>query len=441
MTSFFKSAGFKKYFLNSNWLFAEKFFKMIVSLVVGIYVARYLGPENFGVLSYSLVLVSLTRIFWILGLGPVANKGFIEEPGKERKIFGAVIVAQSVAYLIVAIIFFGFLYTSDSLSLEEKIVIGVLFLGQIALLSDVVENFFNANVMSKYISVSGIVAGTLSAAARVVLVLLEMDLVYFAIVVVVELSIKAALLFYFYQAKSECNYSDWSFDARYLRSLLKDSWPFILTGVMTGLYLKIDQLMIKHIMDNQSVGLYAVAVRLSEVWFIIPMVLTRSLFPAILKAKQKSEKLFNDRMTALYSLLILAALAISFITWFSSEAIVSVLFGEKYLGAGELLAIYVWAIVFIFINNAQWKWYLAMGYQRLALYRIGVGLIINVILNLVFIEWFGIVGAAYSTLITYAYVGYFGNVASKKLRPNFVMISKAFLFPFRGLNLVIKGVR
>ena len=57
MSNFFVLPGFRKYFVNTSWLLGERILRMAVSLLVGIYVARYLGPERFGLLSYALCFV------------------------------------------------------------------------------------------------------------------------------------------------------------------------------------------------------------------------------------------------------------------------------------------------------------------------------------------------------------------------------------------------
>ena len=432
------NGNLKKYFFNTNWLFLEKFFRMFVSLTIGIMIARYLGPEKFGIISYAIVLASFITPFWRMGLNSIINKKFIEGEESESKLFGTAIYSQFIAYFLVAI-FFIFVIINTSLSDTEQIICIIVFLGNLFLISDIFDQYFNAKTKSKYISYASIWSNIVTSIVKIIFIVYEFELIYFAIAISLEFVIKALLLTYYVKIKEKFSFKNWHFDISIFKNIFKESWPFILTGTMTGLYMKIDQLMIKYYIGNEAVGLYSVAVRLSEFWFVIPVVLTQSLFPAILNAKKKDKKLFEDRVTALYSLLVTIGLVIGLIFSLFSEVIIGLLFGVEYIEAALILSIYVWAVLFIFINNAQWKWYLSMGYQKLALLRISIGAILNIILNIIFLNMLGLIGAAYATIITYAYVGYFGNFISYKLRPNFYMITKAILCPVCGIKLILKG--
>jgi O-antigen/teichoic acid export membrane protein len=130
------------------------------------------------------------------------------------------------------------------------------------------------------------------------------------------------------------------------------------------------------------------------------------------------------------------AISISIIFSLCSEQLVSILFGDQFIESANILSVYVWSIVFVFINSAQWKWYLVMGYQKLALRRLIVGAALNIVLNIIFIKLFGLIGAAYATVLSYAYVGYFGNLISRKLRINFLLISKALFCPWLGIKSI-----
>ena len=439
MGSLFSRKGFKKYFFNTNWLLADKLFKQAVSFLVGIYVARYLGPEKFGLLGYSIIVISLISPFWRLGLYPIINKEFIENPEREAQIFGTTVLAQVGMYFLAVIVVIAAAWGLSGFTPRERILLVIVLVGHFFSLSEVFEHYFNAKVRSKYVALAGIISVSVYAGSRVIFVLLELSLVYFAAAVVIESIVKAIFLLIFYLKNADESYKKWKFNGEVLKSLLSQSWPFILTGAMTGLYMKVDQVMIKHLLDDKAVGLYSVAVKLSEAWFLVPIVLTRSLFPAIINAKKVSLDLFRERMMSLYTLLIAIAITIAVIFWVYNEEIVKFIYGPDYLGAATVLGIYVWAIVFIFLNNAQWKWYIVMGYQNKAMLRIAIGLAINVSLNSVLIREYGIEGAAIATLITYFYVGYFGNLLSRDLRPNFILITKSFLFPSKRIATIFKG--
>lgn len=437
IAEFLKTRGARRYAFNSGWLFADSLQRVLVSVVVGVYVARYLGPENFGVLSYALVIVGLIAPTWKLGFYPIINRDLIESADAEGKILGTAVATQVCAYLLVGTIFVGAVGITDGISTAEKWVLTTIFMAQAFLLTEACEQYFYARVEGKYVAISSIAAGLAAATLKFVGVLLQWNLLIFALLIAAEFMIKGIMLVIFYQYKSSVGAKGYYFDREYFRELVRGAWPFLLTGVVTGLYLKLDQAMIRYFLNNEAVGLYAVAAKLSEAWMLIPLVLTRSLFPAVLNAKARSMELFERRIVGLYSLLALFGLGLSIGCWSFREPIVVLLFGPEYSSAARILGVYAWAIPFIFINNAQWRWYIALGYQRLALVRILLALALNVALNIVLIERYGAIGAAYSTVVTYAFVGYLGNAISVKLRRNFVLISRALIFPVRGVKTVI----
>jgi O-antigen/teichoic acid export membrane protein len=208
---------------------------------------------------------------------------------------------------------------------------------------------------------------------------------------------------------------------------LRDSWPLIFGSIAASIYMRIDQVMIKEMLDAEAVGQYAAAVRLSEAWYFIPVVISASLFPAIINAKKVSEKLYYERLQKLYDLMVWTALAIAIPMTFMSDWIVELLYGEKYYQAGSVLMIHIWAGVFVFLGVASGKWLLNENLQKIAFYRTFYGMLINISLNYLLIPKFGIIGAAISTTISYMFAGYLLDISNKKTKQMFFMKTKTIL--------------
>jgi O-antigen/teichoic acid export membrane protein len=149
----------------------------------------------------------------------------------------------------------------------------------------------------------------------------------------------------------------------------------------------------------EEVGYYAAAVRLSEAWYFIPIAITSSVFPSIINAKKQGEKLYYQRLQKLYNLMAWLAAAIALPTTFLAPLIIKVLFGEAFLPASGVLSIHIWAGVFVFLGVACSKWFILENYIKKNLYRASIGMISNVILNIILIPLYGIYGAAVATLI------------------------------------------
>ena len=194
------------------------------------------------------------------------------------------------------------------------------------------------------------------------------------------------------------------------------------------LYMRIDQIMIKEMLGEREVGLYSAAIRLSEAWYFVPTIITTSLFPAIVNAKKTSEKLYHERLQRLYTTLVWMAIAVAVPMTFFSDWLITLLYGEAYKDAGQVLIIHIWAGVFVSIGVASGSWFTGENLQHYAFYRTLLGAIINVILNLTLIPNFGLIGAAIATVIAQSMAALFFDLLTIKTRVVFYMKLKTLYF-------------
>ena len=207
--------------------------------------------------------------------------------------------------------------------------------------------------------------------------------------------------------------------------LLKDSWPLILSGLVVSVYMKIDQIMIKEMIDTEAVGQYAAAVRISEAWYFIPMVIASSLFPAIINAKRISKDIYEARIQNLYSTIVWVTVVIVVPVFLFSDWIIGFTYGPEYNQAGRVLTIYALGGIFVSLGVVSGKWYLSEDLQVLSFWRTFYGMLINVLLNFLFIPEFGLIGAAFATLIGQAVAAFIFDVFHKKTRSQFRIKLKA----------------
>jgi PST family polysaccharide transporter len=191
-------------------------------------------------------------------------------------------------------------------------------------------------------------------------------------------------------------------------------------------YMRLDMVMLKMMKGDYAVGLYSAATRISEVWYFIPAAIVSSVSPAIMKVKDNAE-LFYGRLRKLFSLMTMIACVIGSIVALVSHAIIRILYSTSYSGAAPVLAVHVWASVFVFLGVAQSPWDLSENLLTLSLYRTIAGAIINVAINFVLIPRFGAMGAAIATVVAYAVSAVFANAFNKKTRPIFFMQMRSFI--------------
>lgn len=430
----FRSDTFKKYLANTSWLFAEKVIRLLIAFFVGIYIIRYLGPDEFGLLSYALSFAGLFFVISTLGLDSIVVRELVKEPGKRDQLLGSVFTLR----IIGAFIALSFTAAAALLSGEETYTLILILIIAVSTLFQslgVVDQYFQSIVKVKYAVYVQSGSVFIAAAIKVLLILFEFPLIYFAIVHTSESVFLAFGYFIVYRYK-KLNILGWKFNFRLAKNLLTDAWPLILSGLVVTIYMKIDQVMIKNMLDSKQVGLYAAAVKLCEAWYFIPMAVTTSLFPAIVSAKQTNEGLYLSRLQKLYDILAWTAIAIAVpVTIFSSE-IITLLFGIDYLASSPVLTIYIWAGVATFLGVASSQYLISENLTKLSFYRTLIGMVLNVILNLILIPEYGIVGSAYATLISYG-VATISIVINRKSYNQFIMMLKSLLFI--NIVLYIKG--
>ena len=414
-----ENQGFMKYFKNTSWLFGEKILRMIVGLFVGIWVARYLGPEQFGLFSYAQSFVGLFTVIATLGLDGIVIRELVKDESRRDELIGTAFWMKLFgAFLVLLLLAFAVGFTSNDA--QTNSLVFIIASATIFQSFNVVDFYFQAKVMSKYIVYANVISLLISSVVKIALILNEASLVAFAWVILFDSFILAVGYGYFY-LKNHLSLKLWKFQKSVAVNLLRDSWPLILSGIVVSIYMKIDQVMIKEILGSEAVGQYAAAVRLSEAWYFIPMVISASLFPAIINAKKVSEELYYQRLQKLYDLMVWMSIVIAIFMTFMSDWIVELLYGGQYDEAGGVLMIHIWAGIFVFLGVASGKWFINENLQMLSFWRTFYGMMINVVLNIFLIPKHGVQGAAIATLLSYFVAGLLFDFVNNKTKKVFFM--------------------
>jgi O-antigen/teichoic acid export membrane protein len=419
--------GFRKYFANTSWLMGERILRMVVALFVGVYVARYLGPAQFGLLSYANSFVGLFVALATLGLDGIVVRELVKTPERRDELLGTAFWLKIGGAILMwfAIIAAVPLTSND---VQTNSLIAIIAFAAIFQAFNVIDFNYQAEVKSKYVVHAQLVQLVISSVAKLILIFIQAPLLWFAWVYCLDALVLAVGLVVMYLQHSGKIWV-WQWRWQVAKDLLRDSWPLILSGMVIMIYMRIDQVMIKEMLGAEEVGLYAAAVRLSETWYFLPMAITASIFPAIVNAKKQSEELYYQRLQKLYDLMVWMSVAIAIPTTFLAPWVIGLLYGEAYIGAAQVLSIHIWAGVFVFLGVASGKWFLSENLQVLSFYRTLMGAIINVILNIILIKKYGIYGAALATLVAQMSASYIFNLLHIKTRKTFWMETKAFILP------------
>lgn len=411
---------------NTSWLFADRVLRMGVGLVVGIWLARYLGPQQYGLFSYAIAFATLFATLATLGLDSIVVRDIVRHPDDVPELLGTAFCLKLMGgFSVVALSVCTIMVVRPGDPLVAWLV-ALTAGGTVFQALDTIDFWFQAKVQSKYTVYAKTTALLLGSAVKVGLILLEAPLVAFAMVGLVELALGSLGLLAAYKLVGQAIVR-WRASWARARALLAESWPLILSGLAIVIYMRIDQLMLGGMLGDEAVGVYSAATRISEAWYFIPTAIVSSVFPALVSTKQVDEERYYQRLQRLFDWMTRIALVIAVPMTFAAGPLVVALFGGHYAAAGPMLAVHIWSAVFVFLGVAQGPWNVAEGFTRLMFNRTLIGALLNVALNLVLIPAYAGVGAAVATLAAQAFAVVIANAWDARTRRIFYMQIKALL--------------
>ncbi|TMN78113.1 MULTISPECIES: flippase [unclassified Pseudoalteromonas] len=427
------SPGAVRYLKNTSLLLGEKVFRMVTGLFVSIWVARYLGPEQFGLLSYAQSFVALFAVVTTLGLDGIIVRELVKNDSQKQReeLLGTAFLLRLITSIVVLVVLtvVVFLQSNDYETNLLVVVIGSTVLFQSF---NVIDFYFQSKVLSKYVVYSNLISLILSSLIKISLILNNASLIAFAYVILFDsLILMLGLIFYYLQNKLKI--SSWTFNLKLAKILIKDSWPLIISSIVVTIYMKIDIIMLKELLGEQQVGLYSASSRISELWYFIPVIVTSSFFPAILNAKNTSTELYNNRVKNLYRLLIWAAIILSIFVNIVAHDLIAFLYGTGYEGSSQILIVQIWSSIFIALMMVSNKWLLAENKTKFIFVRGTVGAVINVILNYIYIPIYGVQAAAYTSLITLIFSSLVIDLFTPTTRKHLLIKLAAFVPLYRKI--------
>lgn len=435
----------KKALFNTSWLLVEKVITLAITFLLSIFIARYLAPEGYGQYSYLAAFIGLLGPFTSLGLNALVTREIVEGQSQHKVLSTSVyyrliggVIATLLAFVVVV-----FLYLQHiKVPIQPKWFV-LAALANILSAFYVMENYFNAEVASKYSVLVRMVTLVISTIAKLVGLFLGLSVEFFLFVMLVELVIRAliyTLTYIYYNKRHRDNRfaSTKDIDKKYGKALLNQSKWLIMSGFMSVIYLKIDQLMLGSMVGSHELGVYAVAAKLSEVWYFFPIAVATSFFPKLIKNKN-NQTLYLKQLEYLCGALLWVAITIASAVVLVSDYFVPLLFGVEYIASADILNVHVWAATFIFMRAVFSKWLLVEGLIKFSLFTHGIAAIVNVGMNLWLIPIYGGLGAAIATLVSYGVSSYFSLWLHQKTRPMAIIMTKALVFPLTaGKDLLLR---
>ena len=421
LMSFLKNKEVK----NASWLIAGRIIQMLLSLIVGVLTARYLGPGNYGLISYGGAYVSFFSSLCSLGINSIIIKDFVDNPKEQGEAIGSAIVMRLLASLFSVLIIIGIVLVVDK---DEPTTIIVVALCSFGLLFNVFETFnywFQSLYKSKITAIATLIAYIITSIYKLILLVLNKNIYWFAFATSIDYIVIAVCLSFFYK---KYNGDRLKFTSKKAKALLRISYNYIISSMMVAIYGQTDKLMLKQMLDENIVGYYTIATTLCTMWTFVLQAIIDSFYPTILKLKGEDEKQYEIKNRQLYAIIFYVSCIVSILFLFLGGFIIKLLYGVDYLPAVDMLKIITWYTAFSYLGVARNAWIVSEGNQKYLKYIYGCAAILNVVLNFVFIPLWGGVGAAFASLITEVFTSLILPLIFKDMRRNTKLIFEAIFF-------------
>lgn len=433
--------GLEKIIFNTSWILTDNIVRLVVNTIVSVWVARYLGPSIFGTLSYAVAIVSLLSIISNLGVNDFVVKEHVSSEKSNEEIAGSAFFLKIIGAIISIVAAMGLILLTYGVHSQMMVIVILISLGYIFQSFDVIDLRYQSTVMSKYSIWARNPAFLLASLLKIYFILTGKPVEYFALAALIEISIGTIGIIFIYSCLKN-NIFKWKIDGRIVKALFISGFPIILSGTLTLIYLKIDRIFVGQFLGQTALGNYSAATALADPWIFVPAAIAGSVFPAIIITKMRDNDLYLVRMQKLYSFLIQLGVIIAVLTTIFSPLLVHVLYGDRYIGASPILAIYIWTQIFVFADAGAMKWYLVEGLQRYLVYRALFGTILALITSYFLINKFGIIGGAISAVFTQFSVIYLFSYFFSKTKNLFHMQTKALLdvLTFHNFKYLFKNI-
>lgn len=427
ITDLLTTGNFRKYFLNTLWLFLDSFFKLGVAFIVSIYVTRHLGPEQFGILSYALGFVGIFTAFTQMGLKNTVVRDLVRGKYQQTEILGTAFSIRTIGGFV-TLLLIAIVSTFNNDDVAKKSIILIIASAEIFKGFEVISLYYQSRIESKYVAKASLFQGIALSIFKLLLVYFEASLILFAVTYALDVILGDIKLIFTY-VKNTGSLLKWKFVAPIAKQLLSDSWPLIFYVFALNIQSRIDQVMLGNMIGKDVVGYYSVALRMIEVVAVIPMVIARSFTPAITKAKNVSELAYKNRLKEYYRLMFVLFLLTSIPLFFFAEVIVVSLYGEVFREAGILLSLFSIRMLFIYMGIAKSSYITNENLFKYTMVTAFAGAISNIAINYMLIPLYGAVGAIIATILSFSISIFAIDFFYFKTRSNIILMFKS-MFSF-----------
>lgn len=384
---------------NVGVLFISQILSNVLGFFTLIYSARYLGVEGFGTLSLALAFTGILSVCMDMGLNTLTIREVARNNNLAKDYISNTIFLRAILSLITIIFLFIIVYI---IGYNQQTIEVVLIIALYMILNTFTQMFysiFQAFEKMEYQSIGIILNNVILLTGILLAIFYKVDIIKFSSVY----ALMAAITFFysyiicywkFFTPKMRFN------QINHCKKLIRESWPFAITGISINIYIWIDTVILSTIQGQEAVGLYNASYKLILVLLFIPIVFNNALFPSMSKYYNSSKEALKISFEKLFKITMMIGIPIGIGTVLIANKVILLVYGDKYINATIALQILIWSTVLIFARG-PFERLLAASNKQLTTTKIFIiGVIFNIILNLLIIPIYSYIGAAIVTVLT-----------------------------------------
>lgn len=422
----------KKMLANVSWAIFGKVFNMLGTLVIGIFIARYLGAREYGVLKYVISIVSLFTVLATFGTDNIILRELSKPLQDKSAILGSAFIFRVLMSVItfLLLMFFVRFYEKDS-TIIKYILLYATSLFSVPLAVSAL--YFKSVLKNEFIVKSEIIRTLFSVSLKVLFIVYDIPLFWFVFISAIDIIFPFVFCLFF--MRNMQNPLKWTVNVKLIKFLGRASLPLLLAGVSATISSQVDQVMLRKFIGTESVGFYGVAISFLSLIIFLPQIVGTTVFPILVGIKEKSEKQFEEKIQLFSDFVFWGSFVLALIVSLLAQWFVPLLYGPEYAPSIPILQILAWKCVIVSFGITTTYWAIAYGFQKSIMIRDIIGALVNIGLNFLLIPKFGTVGAAWTTIISYSISVYFSHYFIRNMRPAYTLQNKTILL---GIPRIVK---
>ncbi|MCF6237097.1 MAG: oligosaccharide flippase family protein [Gammaproteobacteria bacterium] len=406
-----------------SWLLLEKILKIVVGVFVTAYVARYLGPEKWGVFAIALGTVAIFSAAAGMGADHVNLSELSKRDGKDGSVFlASAIFLRSIWSVLCLILFLLFiLFTQIENSMVYYILAGTVPLAALSILGNKLQadgRFQNFAVISGTVILIG-------AVLKVIGVVIFMPLTFFVAIAVLEAVLASAFILCLIYLRTEFRFSKTNINLKQAKSYFRLCLPLAISAALIMLYLRLELFTVDYFLGKESAGIWAAVAMFLTPWGLV----ASSVIPVankVLSTRGINSNYYEEDIIKLIRGMLAVALVAIGVNMFSVSYLVPILLGEKFSQVTELVWIASFVIIPLFMGSVQEIWIAQQRTTTTVLKKVVIGIPLSGILLTIFTIKWGLTGTAIAMVISHLLTA---------LLLNYVFDKRFFLIQLQALGI------